>query len=429
MVTHRDRVADTAFVSHIDTVLRHPRITVGRCGTPSVRPMPASATDERTLVTLVFAVTLTSIMGNSLLAPAIPDVLEHFDRPDSSGGLLVAATSLPGIAVAPIVGLLADRHGRRRVLVPCLAIFGTAGIFAATAPTFELMLAARFVMGFGAAGLVNLAVVLIGDTFTGERRTYWIGKNAGVLTAALAVFPLASGFVTDVAGWRWALSPYGIGVVTAVVAWRVLPADEARTTATIGEQLSGVGDALRDRTILATFVGGGLGFAAVFGVVLAVLPTHLESEFGLGATWRGVVIGLPAVTSSLAAFNLARIRSRVRTGTLLMATTTAWMIAFAVIGVADVLWLLILGAFLYGAAEGAMIPSLQDLALAEAPDSQRAAVMATWTGFARLGQTSGPLLTGLVLAVSNTTAAILTGTVIAALMAANFTVSGIRRRP
>lgn len=391
--------------------------------------MTPAGPKQTTLLTLVFAVTLTSIMGNSLLAPAIPDVLDHFGRPDSAGGLLIAATSLPGIVVAPLIGLLADRFGRRRVLVPCLAIFGAAGIVAATAPTFPIMLAGRFAMGFGAAGLVNLAITLIGDRFTGDRRTYWIGKNAGVLTAALAAFPLLSGVITDLAGWRWALAPYGLGLVTAAAAWKILPPDDRRATTTVGEQLAGVGDFLRDRTILATFIGGGLGFAVMFGVFLAVLPTHLENEFGLSAAARGVVIGLPAVTSSLGAFNLTRIRSRTGTGRLLVGAAALWVAAFAVMGLAGSLWLLVVGTLLYGVAEGTMLPTMQDVAIAESPDDQRAAVMATWTGFARLGQTTGPLVAGLVLAVSDSRVAMLAGCGIAGAIVVTFVLSGLGRRP
>lgn len=384
---------------------------------------------ERVLLTLVFAVTLTSIMGPSLLSPAIPDILDEFDRPDSAAGLLVAASSLPGVVVAPLIGLLADRFGRRRTLAPCLAVFGAAGIAAAAAPTFATMLAARFAMGFGAAGLVNLGITLIGDTFAGERRTFWIGKNAGVLTAALAVFPLFSGFVTDLAGWRWALAPYGLGLVTAAAAWIILPADGGRTTVSFREQLGGVGDTIRNPTILATFVGGGLGFAVMFGVFLAVLPTHLESEFGLSAGWRGVVIGLPAVTSSIAAFNLTRIRRHVPTGRLLVAMALLWVVAFGLIGLAGAIAILVVGALLYGLGEGAMFPTMQDVAITEAPDEQRASVMATWTGFARLGQTAGPLLAGLVVAVADSTAAMVSGCAIAGAMAGVFGLTSIRRRP
>lgn len=391
--------------------------------------MPPAIPRERVLLGLVFATTLTSIMGNSLLSPAIPDILDEFDRPDSASGLLIAVTSLPGIVLAPVIGLLADRFGRRRTLVPCLAVFGAAGIGTAIAPTFEMMLAARFAMGFGAAGLVNLAITLIGDTFSGERRTFWIGKNAGVLTAGLAVFPLVAGFVTDLAGWRWALAPYGLGLVTAAAAWSILPRDGGRTTASFREQIAGIGQAVRNPTIAATFVGGGLGFAAMFGVFLAVLPSHLENEFGLSAGWRGVVIGLPAVTSSLAAFNLTRIRRFVPTGWLLVGAALLWVLAFALIGLAGAIAVLVVGALLYGFGEGSMLPTMQDVAITEAPDDQRASVMATWTGFARLGQTTGPLLAGLVLAMADTTAAMLAGSAIAGVMAALFGLTDIRRRP
>jgi MFS transporter, ACDE family, multidrug resistance protein len=395
----------------------------------SVLTVSSTVPRQRVLLALVFAVTLTSIMGNSLLSPAIPDILDEFDRPDSAGGLLIAVTSLPGILVAPLIGLLADRFGRRRTLVPCLAVFGAAGIVAVTAPTFEVMLAARFAMGFGAAGLVNLAITLIGDTFTGERRTFWIGKNAGVLTAALAVFPLIAGFVTELAGWRWALAPYGLGLATAAAAWSILPPDGGRTTVPFRQQLAGIGDTLRNPTILATFVGGGLGFAAMFGVFLAVLPTHLENEFGLGAGWRGVVIGLPAVTSSIAAFNLTRIRRRVPTGRLLVGSALLWLVAFGLIGLAGAIAVLVVGALLYGLGEGSMFPSMQDVAITEAPDEQRASVMATWTGFARIGQTTGPLLAGLVLAIADSTAAMLVGCALAGAMMAAFGLTGIRHRP
>lgn len=390
--------------------------------------MPSAVPRERVLLTLVFAVTLTSIMGNSLLSPAIPDVLDEFGRPDSASGLLIAVTSLPGIVVAPLIGLLADRYGRRNTLVPCLAVFGAAGLVVVTAPTFETMLAARFAMGFGAAGLVNLAITLIGDTFTGERRTYWIGKNAGVLTAGLAVFPLIAGFVTDIAGWRWALAPYGLGLVTATAAWSILPPDGGRTTVSFRRQLGGIGDTVRNPTILATFVGGGLGFAAMFGVFLAVLPTHLENRFGLSAGWRGVVIGLPAVTSSIAAFNLTRIRRRIPTGRLLVGTAATWVVAFALIGMAGSMVVLVIGALLYGFGEGSMFPSMQDVAISESPDDQRASVMATWTGFARLGQTTGPLLAAAVLAIGGSRAAILFGSVLAGGMVSVFGLTGIRRR-
>src|SRR3546814_17585845 len=73
---------------------------------------------------LIFTITVTGILSNTLVVPAIPDILDAFDLPDSQAGVFVAAGTLPGIVMAPVIGILADRHGRRAVLVPGLASFG-----------------------------------------------------------------------------------------------------------------------------------------------------------------------------------------------------------------------------------------------------------------------------------------------------------------
>ncbi len=350
-------------------------------------------------------------MGNSLLAPAIPDILDHFGRPDSAAGLLVAATALPGIVVAPLIGLAADRFGRRAVLSPCLFVFGLAGIAVSTAPTFTTMLLARFALGIGAAGLVNLAIVILSDHFEGDARTRWIGANSGVLTVALALLPLMSGQITHLAGWRWALAPQAFGIVTALAAWRILEPGRPDRYVTLAEQLRGARLALADRVVLSSVIASAVTFAVIFGVFLAALPTHLDGEFGLGADGRGMVFGVPAISAALVAFNLRRLRGRFGVRALLIGSATVWAAAFVVIGSAPALWALLVGALVYGFGEGGMIPTLQDEAMRRAPDDQRGSVMAAWTAAARLGQTAGPLVTSGILAVAGTTAAVLAGAV------------------
>lgn len=379
------------------------------------------------MVALIFAVTLTSIMGNSLLAPAIPDILDTFGRDEGAAGLIIAATSLPGVFMAPIIGLLADRFGRRNVLVPCLAVFGASGVLVATAPSYGTLVAARFAMGFGAAGLINLAVVLIGDTFAGAERTRWLGRNAGMLTVALAVFPVISGFLTDAVGWRWALAPLAIGLVTAAVTWFVLDPPGPPHELTIHEQLAGARDALRSREIVTTVTGGFLAFAVIFGVFLTALPNHLEADFGLSARGRGLMLGLPAITSSIVAFNMSRIRRRVSTGGFLAVASAVWTGSFILIGLSPTLSLVVVGSLVYGLGEGALIPSLQDAAISRAPDRHRGAVMATWTACARLGQTTGPMLAAAIMAGASTSWALLAGAFGSAVMFVLFVASPISR--
>src|SRR3546814_443114 len=157
---------------------------------------------------LIFTITVTGILSNTLVVPAIPDILDAFDLPDSQAGVFVAAGTLPGIVMAPVIGILADRHGRRAVLVPCLASFGLFGLLSALSPSFQVLLVLRLLQGVGGAGLINLAVVIIGDHWSGIDRARLVGQNAAVLTLSLATFPPLGGLLTELGGWRLSFAPY-----------------------------------------------------------------------------------------------------------------------------------------------------------------------------------------------------------------------------
>ncbi len=369
---------------------------------------------RRPPVVFIFTVTLTGILNNTLVTPAIPDILDDLGEAAASSGLLVAAGSTAGVVVAPVVGILADRYGRRLILTSCLAIFGVFGGLAALAPTFEILLLARFLQGVGSAGLINLAVVLIGDHWSGSERTLLIGRNTAVLTVGLAAMPLLSGLVTDLAGWRFAFGIYTVALFTAGVAWWTLdrgkPVESPRR---VLEQVKDAAYVLRRPLLMASIGAGFLVFVVIFGLFLTVLPVHLDEVFGMEAGARGLFIALPAITSTLAAFNLARIASWMSARMIVILSALGLILAIVTIGLTGTVVLLVVAALVYGASEGALIPMLQDLNVAAAPDEHRASVIAVWVSFARLGQTIGPLIAGSLLGFLSTGATLVLGAIVA----------------
>ncbi len=385
--------------------------------------------DRRSLFVLILAITGTGIMGNTLLAPAIPDILDDFGVSDSGAGLLIAATSFPGIFMAPVMGVLADRLGRRRVLVPCLATFGVFGTAAALAPTFAFLIAARFGMGIGAAGLINLAVVLIGDHWGPADRTRLIGRNAAFLTVCLAVMPPIGGILTDIGSWRLALAPYSLALLTAAVAWRMLPADRPDATVSVREQLGGIGDVVRQPAVLIIMIGGAASFVMIFGVFLSTLPIHLQNEFGYGASMRGLFLALPAIPSTIVAFNLQRVRERMSAQVLLVGCSLAFAAGFMLIGAGEAVALVVLGCIVYGVGEGALIPTLQDRVVELSPAEHRGALVAVYVGAARLGQTIGPLGAAALFGATSTFLALRVGVAMAAGLAVLFALGPASTRP
>ena len=378
---------------------------------------------------LIFAVTVTGVIANSVLTANLPDILADLGQADSRAGILVAVGPLPGVIMAPIVGVLADRFGRRRVLVPCLIIFGFAALLSSVAPSFQLLLLARFLQGVGGAGLINLAVVLIGDHWTGLERTKLIGRNSAVLTIGLLVLPSLGGFIGEVASWRYALALGVVSLPLAAMAWQTLPTTRPGTERTIGDQLRGAVAVLRQPTVLTILLSGVLLFTVIFGVFLTALPVHLEDEFGLGPGSRGLVLSVFAIGASLTAFNLGRIRQRLGARQVLVASSILIAVAAAAIGVAPTVALVVLAAVLYGLGDGAAIPALQDLITSSAPDDQRASVMAAWVAGIRLGQTVGPIGAAALFAATSTRTAMLVGAALFAVLALVLMVAPLAPEP
>jgi MFS family permease len=162
----------------------------------------------------------------------------------------------------------------------------------------------------------------------------------------------------------------------------------------VRDQLADALNALRDPLLRASILGGFLVFIAIFGLFLTVLPVHLAEVFGLGAGARGVIISIPAITASLASFNLGRIRTATSARSVVILSAVALVLSYMTLGLTTTLWVAVLAALIYGTSEGFFIPMLQDTTMEAAPPEHRAAVIAVWVGFARLGQTIGPLLAG-----------------------------------
>ena len=393
---------------------------------PSLAPEPpepgAAAAPPSGLLVLIFSITITGILANTLVVPAIPDILDAFDRSDASAGLFVAAGTLPGILMAPVIGVLADRHGRRAVLVPCLVGFGVFGVLNGFAPTWETLLLFRLLQGVGGAGLINLAVVLISDHWSGIERARRVAQNAAVLTVSLAVFPPIGGGLTELGGWRLSFAPYGLALLTAATIWRRLDPARPSQPPTMRAQLGAARAAVRHRDVLGSISMGGVVFVLIFGLFLTAMPVHLEREFGLSAGLRGLIVAAPAASSTIAALRLGIWRGRHGAVAVLVTAGTLFVVAFVLIGVAPSLPVLVVGTTLYGLGEGIFIPTLQDVVAGAAPADQRGAVVAVWVGAARLGQTIGPLAVGgLYGAIGTGTTFVVGGAVAAGIVVAEAT--------
>jgi len=102
---------------------------------------------QRRSLFLVYASSLTLMMGVNLIQPALPAMQGPLGVSDGAVGWVMAAYTASAIFLAPILGIVADLYGRRMLLVGGLMIFGLAGSAIVFAPTFQWVLILRAVQG------------------------------------------------------------------------------------------------------------------------------------------------------------------------------------------------------------------------------------------------------------------------------------------
>jgi len=122
------------------------------------------------------------------------------------------------------LGALGDRWGRRPVLLTGLVVFGAASAAAGLATSSEVMLAARFLSGVGAAMIMPVTLAVITSTFPDEERSKAIGVWTGVAGGGGILGMYLSAVLVDLASWRWLfVLPVLLVFVAVVMALRFVP--------------------------------------------------------------------------------------------------------------------------------------------------------------------------------------------------------------
>jgi MFS transporter, ACDE family, multidrug resistance protein len=361
---------------------------------------------------VLFGVTLMAVLGVSSITPALPEIRNAFGVTSAQVGLLTTVFTLPGVALTPVLGVLSDRHGRRRILVPALLLFGVAGGLCAFARSFELLLALRLMQGMGAAALGTLNVTVIGDIFTGHERSTALGYNSSVLSVGTAGYPAIGGALAAL-GWFYPFALAFLAIPIGLLVLFSLRNPEPHNDQRLKDYFAEVFKRLKDREVLALLGVSLLTFIILFGPQLTFLPILMDERFGAPSYLRGAVLSGASLTTALTSAQLGFLTSRVSERTLLKVAFVLYAAGLVCVAFAPNLWLLLVPTVLFGVAQGINLPNVFSLLNAHAPSHNRGAFMATNGMALRAGQTIGPLLMALTAATLGLAGAYLAATALA----------------
>ncbi|NLE75238.1 MAG: MFS transporter [Chloroflexi bacterium] len=376
---------------------------------------------------ILFCVTLVAVMSVSSITPALPGIAQVLGVSAQQVALLITAFTLPGVFLTPLLGVLADRWGRKPVLAPSLFLFALAGTACAFCRDFPLLLALRFGQGIGAAALGALNVTIIGDLYSGRRRAAAMGYNASVLNVGTASYPAIGGALATLAWYAPFFLPLLAVPVGLLVVFR-LHNPEPRNHEDLGLYLRTAWASIRRREVVGLFVVGVATFILLYGAYLSYFPFLLRNRFGASPLLIGAMMSTMSLTTAITASQMGRLTKRFSERTLIRAAFVLYAIALPLIPLMPTIWLLPLPILVFGVGQGINMPSVQTLLASLAPIEHRAAFMSINGTVLRLGQTLGPLVMGVVFALWGASWPFYAGAILSLLMVGLLAVT-IRQLP
>jgi EmrB/QacA subfamily drug resistance transporter len=413
------------------------------------------APDVRANWVLAMVITTTALTGVALSIMIVAFPAIRADFADASVAQLSWISNLFTIVSAAVIvpcGVLADRLGRKRMLLAGTVLFTIGSVVGATAPSPSWIMVGRTIMALGAASFGPASMALLVSVYPPERLVFAISIWSISGGIASSVGPSLGGVIIDHAGWRWAfwinlplciitlaLGPFVLretardrekrlpdllGAVLVMVATSAITfAVVQRKTEpgwgwaggkTLACMLAGVllGAAfvvrcrhaaaplvrlelLRDARVQIGFIGmfvQNLGFFAIYWA----LVQHTVNEWGWSAARAGVASIPVSLFSGMVAFGTSRRADRVGPRPFIVAgalgQVASCLYLWFAIGDEESMVAAVIGAALIGMTSGLAVPTLASLTLRGMPTEQRAFGSAVNFMSQRIGATFGTAL-------------------------------------
>ncbi|HDR2388584.1 multidrug efflux MFS transporter [Enterobacter roggenkampii] len=311
-------------------------------------------------------------------------------------GLTFSVTFLVSAIVSPMWGSLADRKGRKLMLLRASLGMAIAILLQAFATNVWQLFFLRAVMGL-TSGYIPNAMALVASQVPRERSGWALSTLSTAQISGVIGGPLLGGFLADHLGLRAVFIITAVLLVVSFLVTLFLIKEGGRPVISKSERLSG-------KAVFASLPYPGLMISLFVttmviqlcngsvGPILALFIKSMEPESTNIAFLSGMIAAVPGVSALISAPRLGKLGDRIGTARILMATLIfAVVLFFAMSFVTSPLQLGVLR-FLLGFADGAMLPAVQTLLVKYSSDQVTGRIFGYNQSFMYLGNVAGPLI-------------------------------------
>lgn len=334
------------------------------------------------------------VMAIIALAPTLPTLLGHFrnvPNPALMVPLLITAPSACIALFAPGAGAIADRFGRRRLLLWSMAFYGAGGLVPFAVDNFWVVVAGRFVIGIGEAGVLTVVNTLLADYFEEQARHRWL-MIQGVVGSVLGTLTIASSGFLAAHGWQYPFLVYAIAIPILVASLAFLFEPAPRRKA--GQP--GQAAATPFPYLVAAMVAGVTVLLSTIYYVQVINFSVLLKDLGVSDPAQiGLSMAIPSIGVPLGAI-VFKLTTRFGAGAQIFLVFLGYAIGLSGIGLAPDYKVALGFAFVQQLANGIIVPALIAWAQSKFSFEHRGRGMGWWASSFFVAQFLSPAVVNLM---------------------------------
>jgi DHA1 family multidrug resistance protein-like MFS transporter len=333
-------------------------------------------------------------------SPLLPLFARDLGAGPEMVGVVVAASTITGIAVKMPAGALSDVFGRRALLISGAAVFAFAPFAYLAVASLFWLLALRFVHGNATAIFGPVASATVSDLAPRNRRGAWLSVYSTMQAAGQAGGALLAASLIANGDFDRAFIASGvIGAGALVLAWRQPP----RVNLAVGNEAwwrrlhSGLSEILRDRRILIVS-GVQAALLLVSGSLAAFLPLFAKDALGLTTIDIGWIFAGQTTSTLIARPIFGAASDRWGRRALIVSGLAACSGAFGLVAMATDFTTLAVAVVLYGAALAVATSATSALVTDLSRQARYGAAHGVFGTIYDVGDAAGPIVAGLLVA-------------------------------
>jgi len=354
---------------------------------------------------LLLAANVIAPMGSSVLSPVLDSLTGPFGVSVARIGLLISVFTAPAIFITPLAGALADRDGRKPILLAGLLLFGSGGTAIVLTTDFRVALLLRFVQGVGFAGITPIIITSIGDMYAGTREAAAQGFRFTSSGLTQAAFPIVSGVIIAFA-WQYPFLLYAIAFPVAALVYLWFDEPSSSGVESGDDDTHSLRELLAYRRVRVIVLARGL--AVVVWIAFLTYNSVLVIQILSGTTTAaGVLAAVGSLTFAAVATQAGRITdvfdSRLWP---LVAANLALGGGFIVLLFAPGLLVGGIGVVSMGAGIGVTLSLYRSIITGYAPPDARGGLVSLSEAFGRVTATLTPIVMGAIISITEPTVGI-----------------------